>query len=221
MRLRNKFFNFKINCMKNYLKRIAENISLLLTIIALCVSGNVMAQTNTQIDVKPIASVVKSQGFYPASATKLQALSLIRNDSGSRTIITAGEAVHFTSGKKIILSPGFKAEQGSRFIADIKPLTSGTADLASTNDKFNKSIAVSPNPFSNSFTVLINSARDCKAQLTIYNSVGVKVKEQSNINLLKGVNTVAVNAADIASGAYMLEVNFGDSKIVSRIIKSN
>jgi hypothetical protein len=66
----------------------------------------------------------------------------------------------------------------------------------------------------------INSQKDGKAQVTIYNSFGVRVKQQTAINLSKGLNTISFNCSNFANGVYMIEINFGDSKIVKKIIKS-
>jgi hypothetical protein len=84
----------------------------------------------------------------------------------------------------------------------------------------NDDVQIRPNPFNSFFEVLINSDKDGKAQVIIYNSLGVKVKQQTEITLLKGANKISFNCSNFASGVYTLEVNFGNSKIVRKIVKA-
>jgi Zn-dependent metalloprotease len=192
---------------------------------------------------------INACGSYPASGTFIQAISTVNGGNGCTTTITASSTtVYFTGRDKVILSPGFTAVNGSNFVAYLEPCSSTRwltkpqpimsdaekgmrnsvaqkADIsqepAVENKKINQDVFVSPNPFSRSFTVSINAAKDSKAQISIYNSFGAKIKEQSGVNLLKGQNNVSFDCSNFASGVYMLEVNFGDSKIMKKIIKSN
>ena len=72
-----------------------------------------------------------------------------------------------------------------------------------------------------SFILSINSKNNVKAQVTIYNSYGAKVKEQTGVNLAKGLNKLSLNCSSFASGVYMIEVNLGNSKILKKIVKTN
>jgi hypothetical protein len=109
------------------------------------------------------------------------------------------------------------AEKGVRTPVAIKADTSNDAALA--NKTANESVTIAPNPFTGSFVVTINAKKDGKAQVSIYNSIGAKVKEQQGVNLVKGINKLSFNGSTFASGVYMLEVNFGDSKIVKKIVR--
>ena len=194
------------------------------------------------------AYTINACGSYPASGTFIQAISEVNGGNGCSTTITASSTtVYFTGRDKVILSPGFTAVNGSNFVAYLEPcsstrwktlppvmsdaekgITNNVAQKANTaqesavaNEKADESVTVAPNPFSATFVLSINAKKEGKAQVAIYNSFGAKLKEQTNVNLLKGINKLSFDCSKFASGVYMLEVNFGDSKIVKKIIKSN
>jgi hypothetical protein len=68
---------------------------------------------------------------------------------------------------------------------------------------------------------MVSAKKAGKVQVTIYNSSGSKINEQSGVNLVKGINEINFNGANFASGVYTLEINFGDSKIVKKIFKGD
>jgi Zn-dependent metalloprotease len=187
-------------------------------------------------------------GTYPASGTFLQAISSLTAANGCTTTVTAGSAVYFTARDKVVLYPGFTATSGSNFTAYLEPCSSTSylttpkeimsdaekglrsAVISMTNTAesaleskialaVNENVSVAPNPFSGSFMLTINAKKDGKAQVVIYNSIGVKVQQQTGINLKKGMNKIPFNTPSLLQGTYMLEVNFGDSKIMKKIIK--
>jgi bacillolysin len=187
-------------------------------------------------------------GSYPATGTFVQAISTLTAGNGcTTTVASSSTAVTFTARDKVLLEPGFSAANGSTFRAYLEPCSStrwktvphvimsdaergitnniarnaGTSkESAMASDKASDGVTVAPNPFTGSFTLSINSKADVKAQVTVYNAYGAKVKEQTGVNLIKGLNKLSLNCSNFASGVYMLEVNFGDSKIVKRIIKA-
>ncbi len=187
-------------------------------------------------------------GNYPTDGTFLQAIStLTAGGSCSPTVAASGTTVYFAARDKVLLEPGFKAVAGSNFVAYLEPCsstrwfaapkdimsdaergisnnppvsTSATEATAMTVDKTTQGVTVVPNPFTTSFTLYINAKNNAKAQVFVYNSIGAKVIEQPSVNLVKGNNTLLLNGANLASGVYMVEVNFGDSKIVKKIIKA-
>lgn len=197
------------------------------------------------------AYIQNACGSYPASGDWVQAISTTYGGNGCVTTITpSSTTVYFTARDKVILLPGFTAQSGSNFVAylepcsstrwlkppkvimsdaekgirtpvAIKPETSREAEAATANTALSKSISVAPNPFAQSFVLTINAPKEGKAQVTIYNSFGARVQQQTGVSLIKGANKLTLNGAKLASGAYMLEVNFGDSKIVKKIVKSN
>jgi len=191
---------------------------------------------------------INACGTYPASGTWLQAISTLTAANGCTTTITAGSAVYFTARDKVVLYPGFRATSGSDFVAYLEPCSStrwitppneimsdaekgirpvviGMADTvrsaieSKTAIAVSESVSVAPNPFGSNFMLTINAKKDGKAQVAIYNSVGVRVQQQTGINLKKGMNKIPFNTPSLLQGTYMLEVNFGDSKVIKKIIK--
>ena len=186
-------------------------------------------------------------GSYPASGDWVQAISTTYGGNGCTTIITPGSTtVYFTAKDKVILLPGFIARDGSHFIACVESCSGGlvpqtqamsdagkgirnavaleagiSQETALANAKDDQSITVTPNPFSGSFLLSINAKKDGRAQVAIYNSFGGLVKELQEVDLVKGFNNLSFYGSNIASGVYMLEVNFGDSKILRKIVKTN
>ena len=260
--------------MKKFIQSITENMRPQLFLIAVCISGGVMAQRTplseefmnikkpvyptsssqyidakkaTLRDVRSPAYTQNACGFYPASGDWVQAISTTYGGNGCATIITPGSGtVYFTAKDKVILLPGFIAREGSHFIACVEQCSSGLVppmqamndarkgiktpaaleaaipqEAALANAKADESITVAPNPFSGSFVLSINANKYGRAQVAIYNSFGRMVKELQEVNLIKGFNNLSFNGANFASGVYMLEVNFGDSKILRKIVKTN
>jgi Zn-dependent metalloprotease len=191
---------------------------------------------------------INACGSYPASGTFIQAISTLYGGNGCTTEITpSSTTVYFTGRDKVILLPGFHADAGSNFVAYLEPCSStrwktlppaksdaekgitnniaqnknGSGDAASISNKIANGVNVIPNPFKGSFVASIASAKDCNARIAIYNSYGVKLKEQPSVNLSKGINTISFDCSKFSSGVYMLEVNFGDTKIVKKIVKAN
>lgn len=210
--------------MKNYMRHNRKKIALLFIVVPVFVSLGVVAQ-NTALQKfsksSLLADVVKPCGTYSKTGVLVQALSDITNDNGCLTTISKNAEVHFTARNKIILQPGFTAYAGSIFLADIKPfaLNNEAVQAASVDENLSRKFTVSPNPFTNSFVIFINAENDCKAQVTLNNAVGAKTKEQKDINLSKGVNKILFKASDLVSGLYILEVNYGDTRVVSKIVK--
>lgn len=192
---------------------------------------------------------INACGSYPAAGSWVQAISTVNGGGSCTTTITpSATTVYFTGRDKVILSPGFTAQSGSNFVAYLEPCSStrwlttpqviksdaekgllqsivktAPKQLAATAKQdavVNDGVSVSPNPFTNSFILSVNAKNNGKAQVTIYNSFGAKVKVQSGVNLIKGLNKIPFNAATLTSGPYMIEVNFGDLKIVKKIVKA-
>jgi hypothetical protein len=185
-------------------------------------------------------------GSYPSSGTFFQAISALTAANGCNTEITpSASTVYFAARDLIVLNPGFKADNGSNFVAYLNPCSS-TLYKSSNPGAFNivmsdaekglkppitnqqelqkepdagESIFISPNPFSSSFVLSINSKQNVKAQVNIYNSVGVRVKEQIKINLLQGVNKVHVDGISFSKGVYTVEIIMGDIKAIKKVVK--
>jgi bacillolysin len=188
-------------------------------------------------------------GTYPASGTLLQAISVLTASANwcSTEITSSSSTVYFTARDHVILYPGFRADKGSNFVAYLEPCnstlfraaapeivmsdaekvikgpitlkTNTSKESASVINNTAESITVAPNPFNSEFIVSINSKQNTKAQVIIYNAVGAKVKEQTGINLSKGLNKISFNGANLSQGIYMIEIQFNNLKVVKKIVK--
>lgn len=193
-----------------------KNILFTFTLIAVCTSGSLLAQNNSS----PARSVI-ARGNYPVSGTLVEALSSITTDSIHSTTVTQGSAVHFIAREQIVLKPGFKAVEGAKFLADIDTSESAVDNPAATDARVKEFVGVLPNPFRRSFNISISTEKNARAQITVYNLLGKKVGEQKNVNVTKGMNRILFDGTNLASGTYLLEINFGDSKLIHKIIKNN
>lgn len=188
-------------------------------------------------------------GNYPASGTFLQAISVLTGANGCATTITASAStVYFTARDRVILYPGFQAVPGSKFVAYLEPCSSTrwavpppTPEIIMSDAErgikpqqrsFEKAlpapvpaditanvISATPNPFRSTFNLSITSRQDQKAQVVMYNSLGIKVKQKQGVALIKGFNKISFDCTDLAKGVYMVEVNIGNEKTVKKVMK--
>jgi hypothetical protein len=138
------------------------------------------------------------------------------------TIVNSNSTVYFRAGERIILMPGFVAASGAKFVAylDISPSATTPEILTESREATPKNnISISPNPFRNSFVLTITSNEDQKAQVTIYNSLGIKVKESQSVSLSKGFNTITFSHANLAKGVYLAEINIRNVITVKKIVR--
>ena len=80
-------------------------------------------------------------------------------------------------------------------------------------------ISVGPNPFTSNIMISVNAERDGKANVSVYNAVGKKLKEQTGIAISEGFNKITFNGADLSQGIYMLEIYVDGNKTVKKVVK--
>lgn len=197
-----------------------------LLILFLFISTGLLAQKKNTTGMNSVSAAYKKAcGDYPNAGSSLYSNAVLTaGEDCNTTIKESNSVVYFTAREKIILYPGFTALAGSNFVARIDSTVetqSRMPESAEFHDDFNaRNLSVSPNPFSENFVAIINSVKSGKAQISIYNTQGSKVKTISGVGLIKGSNRIPFNYSDLAPGVYMLEVNLGDSKMVKKIIKN-
>lgn len=177
----------------------------------------------------------------------VQAISQL-NSGGSgctTTVNSAVSTVFFTARDRVVLSPGFRAIAGSKFIAYLEPCSStmwkagndeapmsdiekgiknvvpivSAKEAVKTSSATTESIAINPNPFTTSFELSINAKQDVKAQVTIFNSLGSKINEKTGIKVSKGFNKISFDGSTMSKGVYMVEINMNGEKTVKKIMK--
>ena len=193
------------------------------------------------------AQFVKSACGTYSSGEFVQAISQL-NSGGSGCATVANSAtniVYFTARDRVVLSPGFIATAGGKFIAYLEPCSStmwkggndnapmsdpekgiknmvpivSAKEAAKTTPAIAESISINPNPFTTSFELSINSKQEVKAQVTIFNSLGSKVDAKAGINVSKGFNKIHFDGASLSKGVYMVEINMNGEKTVKKIVK--
>jgi len=173
--------------------------------------------SNCTFDCLPIISV--GNAITPGNYVQFYASRIVY---GSSTVQN-GAVAFFSGGDSVILRSGFYAQAGCNFIAQNAPCPSSfnakTINNNSDSSGEKIDIKISPNPFSSTFVLSINSKQNVKAQVVIYNSIGAKIKEQARINLLKGLNTIDFNFSNYAKGVYMVQINMGTIKAMKKIVK--
>lgn len=86
-----------------------------------------------------------------------------------------------------------------------------TSGINTTSDKPNAFITIYPNPFDVAATITINTAQVTKAEVSIYNLLGVEVKKIRDINS----NQVTVTRENLHTGMYFYHVRGGGTLIGS------
>jgi len=84
-------------------------------------------------------------------------------------------------------------------------------DLSKTNG----TIVVSPNPFYNTFEVVINNREYTGADVNVVNMAGQSVYSGS----IQGQNILKIDLSDYSAGVYFVTVNTGSETYTEKIIK--
>ncbi len=147
--------------------------------------------------------------------------------SGSITTannIPIGSQVTLDAASSVVIRPGFVASNGSFFNAYIEGCGGALRESAGINkipentEDISK-FEINPNPFTSYFDLTINAKNTTKAQVSIFNSLGMKMKTLPLINAAKGFNKITVDGSSFAKGIYMVEVRMGEEKIIKKVIK--
>ncbi len=195
------------------------------------------------VESKSPQFVKNACGNYPANGYSLWAISTLTvANSCAAEITPTSSTVYFAARDKIIFYPGFKADNGSNFVAYIQPCASSlfkngidgviTSDaekgikpsisiaksMTTAND-LEDGFYVSPNPFTSNFSVSVNSNAEIKAHINIYNSIGIKMSEKADINFTKGLNKITFDGSGFAKGVYFVEIVTQNEKRIKKILK--
>lgn len=147
-------------------------------------------------------------------------------DVGSNVTILDKEQLKLIAKDEIILDPGFMAELGSSFIAQIdesicpdKPEGSNLSDVNDESSVVNKSdIELFPNPVDDILNIDLSSANiQGEYELGIFDMVGKRVYHLLNLDK----KVLRVDMSDFDSGSYILEIKDlkTNQKHIKRILK--
>lgn len=142
-------------------------------------------------------------------------------------VLINGPTITTMTGNLVSLQPGFTAIPSTGGILLVRPSSctagSGTPKINATPIKVIKpeyeQLSAYPNPFKNSFELVINAQNAENAQISIFNSLGIKMKSMSMINLSKGLNKINVDGSSFAKGIYLIEVIMGKEKWTKKVMK--
>jgi len=133
--------------------------------------------------------------------------------------VTVNGTTTFRAGERIELNPGFIAESGSVFVAEIGPCISSD-DGAKKPTIETGSLLVYPNPIKSDKNLNIEFDIDVDkedAMFTIHNING-QVVHQETINVQKGENTINVFLDNYTSGMYLITIQAGTRALNSKLI---
>ncbi|MEM1121743.1 MAG: 3-coathanger stack domain-containing protein, partial [Bacteroidota bacterium] len=147
----------------------------------------------------------------------------------SKGHVLSADTVHFKAGSVIDLNPGFDAQMGSIFEAemaacdnsnsfrvDVLPVAVSLEKPASTSPI----IKVYPNPFQATLNIALHLNLPTKVNLNVYDQLGKQVAVITpSTNLDSGVHTFLFSGDDLLGGIYFLTLDAPSGRIVKKIIK--
>jgi hypothetical protein len=150
--------------------------------------------------------------------------------------IQSGQEYSFRSGGEIILEPGFTAEAGSNFVAEIVEVNDcGQPDgensdygvatdepqyLTDESKKIFLDFIVYPNPTENTIQVSFNVENQGNIKITVFDYTGRKVKDLGVHTVSNGSFNKEFNLSELQSNIYFIVLSFEDKKIlVQKIVK--
>lgn len=169
---------------------------------------------------------VNSYTFSSGEQSDIIATSTVTNSNSF--VYQSGSAGTWRSGGSITMAPGFLASSGSSFRAftdacnTLRPTPTDNAIVARKPiyiDNEDKTIQLQPNPFVSNFRVSITTPNETKAQINIFNSMGIKMKQIEKLGLTKGTNIVKIDGSGFAKGVYLVEIVTDNAKTVKKIVK--
>jgi bacillolysin len=154
--------------------------------------------------------------------------------SGGITTISSGRTVIFRAGNNIILDPGFQAQPGSTFKANV--INCGGGVIKSTNQSqqvnysetiieedfkqqsfdlsSNSKYSIYPNPTSGKLTIRSELLNNNPIQITIFNISGSVIYNKS-FNTIEAIIDLSGNPA----GVYILKISDGTEVIIQKLIR--
>lgn len=197
------------------------------------ISDNESALESSRANISSLETTTTNKVFSTAftftSGEQSDVIALSSVTNSNNFIYQSGSSGTWRSGTSITMAQGFRASEGSSFRAfldgcnTLKQAADGTSEPAmakrQTAKEDNKSIIVQPNPFVASFDVFINADEMKNAQVVVYNSLGMIMKDLKTINLNKGINKITFDGSRFSKGIYMVEIITGESKTIKKIVK--
>lgn len=150
--------------------------------------------------------------------------------SDGNVLVMSNATITYNAVNRIELLPGFTADEGSSFIADIKPCEGGqkiinpnshfnenssipnNEDLYKTSNNFN--LKIYPNPTNDQLTIEYSTLQECRPVVTL-NDVYGKIILQTDLTSTK--QNIDISA--LPAGVYLLKFVCGEQTDVRKIVK--
>lgn len=100
---------------------------------------------------------------------------------------------------------------------DVNDFVVGVNEITSADQSFSVSQNY-PNPFNGSTRIDVNLKKSSEVSIEVYNVVGKLVKTINAGTLTSGVNSITIDAADLASGLYTYSVIVGSEKLTQTMM---
>jgi hypothetical protein len=94
----------------------------------------------------------------------------------------------------------------------------GTRVLSATDELDKMTMSITPNPFSNSLSIVLKSDIVADGKAEIFNLVGQSVSS-TPLPILSGNNAISVETSLLSAGAYVLKVTVGGKTLATKIVK--
>lgn len=165
----------------------------------------------------------------PISSAIYQAGNTITSDG----VVAADSTVTFQAGQAVILEPGFTAEAGSAFIAQIQsctPAPMANSKSTETDEEElpnllrehrtilpNINLIIAPNPFRNEAIIEYNLPDERPNQLLLFDILGRVLVLQPLSTRSAGVQQYRLNSSELSSGIYFVQLQFGREVITRKV----
>lgn len=130
------------------------------------------------------------------------------NDSTNTTANILTTPYSYTSPDYRPVASNTIASNGANF-GDPAFVSGGVLSVNNLND-FTKQIGLYPNPNNGETSLVINANSLFEVTVEVYNVTGqLQLKPYTNYNVAEGVNTIPINANELANGIYFISINNG------------
>ncbi|WP_420150392.1 T9SS type A sorting domain-containing protein [Spirosoma sp.] len=176
---------------------------LFLTIIGCCTALVSLGQTTQQ--ALRIQVTYEKAGYHVEQAVETIATT---------SAVEASAVVEYRAGNSITMLPGFRANRGSVFTANIKPVNIGKEGDAKLQ------LVAYPNPFEQSTTIGYYLPEDGKVNVWILDAQGKVVEKLvDSVNQSAGKHSLEWRPTAVSSGVYIPIVEANQQKATGRLVK--
>ncbi|MFH0894916.1 MAG: T9SS type A sorting domain-containing protein [Bacteroidota bacterium] len=150
--------------------------------------------------------------------------------SNGNVLVMSNATITYNAVTRVELLPGFTADEGSSFIADVKPCEGGQKiinpnshfnenSLVPNNENLNKTsnnfnLKIYPNPTNNQLTIEYTTLQECRPVITLNDVYG---KIVFHTELSGGKQTIDIST--LPAGVYLLKFVCGEQTEVRKVIK--